>query len=325
MPHLVSTPPGPGLDTWFPAAPMVPAPFPRPRTVVAGISVAKTLAMVATVASIAMAATPSRADMPALSRDFRTERYVVERPQLASLRSRRWAELSLSAGLFQRGETGGAWTGGPWSRVGGGEADGRLVWGQFSLGGSAVSDTKREVDDREFARRVFVMLYAPETHLSITLARGLESDRGGWDLELETLALRWKAVQNKVSWFPRVWLWNRVRTLDESSTPVLTPAVGIYHQHTIVIGSAVYLGAAVFDEVADERLPHPRLLFQFGYATNPTPLFGGDPNAPPVPGTREPSKVSRSFYAGLGYEAPLSTRDQARLVAQIGTHFVRPH
>lgn len=275
------------------------------------------------VAASFLAPPAARAEIPALSREFRTERYVADEAELASVRAQRHLWLALSGGAFLRGdEAGSANPFGEWKQVGGGTVAAGLQVGRFGLGAGGTADTRRQVEDREFPQRVFASAYVPEARTSLVGSAGFDEDRfAGMDLTAEVLAARWKAVERKMDLYPRIWAWARVRRLDEEDVTVLTPAVAMFLQHAIVVGSQVDLGVSAQADLVDGRLPVSRAMVQLGWGSVPRPLWSrGDPESPEA----EVSDVSWNWYAALAWAAPLDDRDDARFVAQVGVRFLRP-
>src|SRR4029077_4903828 len=123
--------------------------------------------------------------------------------------------------------------------------------------------TKRMVDDREFPQRAYAGAYVPEARTSLVGSVSFGEGRyAGVDLTAEVLAARVKAIQQSADVYPRVWLWTRVRHLDADDRTVLTPAIGCFIQHAVVIGSQVYLGLSAQSDLADNAPPVSRGMFQ---------------------------------------------------------------
>lgn len=284
---------------------------PQPRLVAALVSLGLVLAAA------------GRAEIPALSREFRTERYVTDEAEIASVRAQCHLWLALAGGVFQRGdEAGSANPFGDWKQVGGGSLAAGLQVGRFTLAADGTADTRRHVDDREFPQRVLAAAYVPEARTSLVGSVGFGEGRyAGVDLTAEVLAARWKAVESKLDLYPRIWAWARVRRLDADERTVLTPAVAMFLQHAIVVGSQVDLGVSAQADLADGVLPRSRAMLQLGWGSVPRPLWSrGDPDSP----TGEASDVSWNWFTALAYAVPLDDRDQARFVAQLGLRFLRP-
>src|SRR4029077_12457931 len=151
-----------------------------------------------------------------------------------------------SGGSFFRGDDPGAANPfGSWKQVGGGTLEAAMQIGRFALGANGIADTKRMVDNREFPQRVYTSAHVPETRTSLVGSVGFGEGRyAGVDLTAEMLAARVKAMQKSADVYPRIWLWTRVRKLDADNRTVLTPAIGFFIQHAVVVGSQVYLGVS---------------------------------------------------------------------------------
>lgn len=263
------------------------------------------------------------AEIPALAREFRTERYVSGDAELESVRAQRHVWLALSGGLFQRGgDPGSADPFGEWKQVGGGTLAAGLQLGRYTLAADGTADTHRHVDGAEFPLRVLAAAYVPEARTSLVGSVGFGEGRyAGVDLTAEVLAARWKAVERDMDLYPRIWAWARVRRLDGDERTVLTPAVAMFLQHAIVVGSQVYAGASAQADLAGGALPVSRAMLQLGWGSVPRPLWSrGDPESP----TAEVSDVSWNWYTTLAWAVPLDDRDDARFVAQFGLRFLRP-
>lgn len=274
-------------------------------------------------AGLVLAPLAAFAEIPALSREFRTERYVVDEAELESIRAQRHLWFACSGGAFLRGDEAGSVNPfGDWKQVGGGTAAAAVQLGRFALGASGTADTRRHVDDREFPQRILASAYLPEARTTLVGSAGFGEGRyAGADLTAEVLAARWKAVERKLDLYPRIWAWARVRRLDDDDRTVLTPAVAMFLQHAIVVGSQVDLGVSAQADLADGRLPVSRAMLQLGWGSVPRPLWSrGDPDSP----TAEVSDVSWNWFTALAWAAPLDDRDEARFVAQFGLRFLRP-
>ena len=253
----------------------------------------------------------ARAEIPSLTREFETERYVVSAKDMSALGARRFVGLVVSGGLFQEGDHAGNWDPlGGWKQVGGGRAEVALTTGRWTVGADGIADTRRGVASDEFEQRVHATAYVPEARLSLTGAVGFESGYEGADVTFETLLFRPAVPSEQLDLRPRLWGWLRLRKLDGIDEPVLRPAVGLFIQHAIVVGSQAYLGATVQCDVSKQLLPRSELLVQLGFATNPRPLWGPEDPGPLDPA---PPPIHRNLFAAVAYGAPLDARSPARL------------
>lgn len=265
-------------------------------------------------------ALPAHAEIPQLSREFRTERYITGDEELAAIRAQRRAVLAGSGGTFQVGDAAGSWNPlGSWKRIGGGRIDAESVFGRYTLGASGVADSRHNVEADEFEQRVYGTAYVPEARVSVTGVMGFEDGYAGFDVALESLLLRYAVPSNTMDLRPRIWAWTRFRKLDGDPDVIMRPAVGAYIQHAIVVGSQATLGATVWTDVSESRLPLTALLLQMGWAAVPRPLTGVDDPGPLDP---QPSPIRWNWFAQASYAAPLDTRGAARLVVQAGARFV---
>jgi hypothetical protein len=281
-------------------------------------------------ASLMGAVTRATAELPALSREFRSERYVTETRELESIRRQRRLAFSLSAGVFQRGDDPGSWspTSG-WKQVGGGRAAVEFTRGRLTLGADGVASTRDAVDDHEFEQRATLSAYAPELRSSFLLAAGFGDSRyQGTDLTWEALGLRWRVPIPSTDLRPRVYTWMRYRRTDDPAVNVLTPAVGAYLQHAVVVASAPTLGAALMTDLRENGLPSSRLLVTLGWGSHPGAVGSttADEDSPTAVLASEPvSSLHRSWFFQAVYAAPLDSRLLARLSVQAGLRFVQPY
>jgi len=265
----------------------------------------------------------ARAELPALSREFRTERYVLEPGELEAIRAQRRVMLAFGAGPFLGGDEGGSWNpAGSWKRVGGGTVEASLQLGRATLGANAIADTWQEVDASEFPQRVSGTVYVPEARGSLAGSVGFGEGRyAGVDLTAEVLALRWRAMRSSVDLSPRLWLWARVRHRAADERTVLVPAAALFLQHFVVLGSQLDLGLSAQSQLADGLAPVSRAMLQAGFGSVPRPLWSrGEPDSPEA----EVSDVNWSWFTTLAYAVPLDDRERAGLVLQCGARFVRP-
>jgi hypothetical protein len=265
----------------------------------------------------------ARAELPALSREFRTERYVIEPGELAAVRAQRRVVFALAAGPFLGGDrAGSANPFGGWQRIAGGTVEAGLQVGRYALGANAVADTWRAVDPGEFAQRLSATAYVPEARISLVGSVGFgEGEYAGADLTAEVLALRWRALRSGADLTPRVWLWTRVRRRATDDRTVLTPAAALFVQHFVVVGSQLDLGLSAQSELADGLAPVSRAMFQAGFGSVPRPLWSrGEPDAPGA----EESSVRWNWFVTLAHAVPLDDRGRAGLALQGGARFARP-
>ena len=280
--------------------------------------------------SLVGATAPATAELPALSREFRGERYVTERGELDGVRRQRRLVFSLSAGAFQRGTVAGSWDpAGDWKQVGGGRAACEFTRGRLTLGADGVASTRDAADDHEFEQRATLSAYAPEARGSFFLAAGFGDGRyRGLDVTWEALALRWRAPLETTDLRPRVYAWARYRRTDDPAAHVLTPAVGAYLQHAVVVGSAPTVGATVMADLSENAPPASRLLVQLGWGAGPRPLgsAAADPDSPAAVLADPPaSDLHWSWFVQVAYAAPLDSRSLARLSAQAGLRLIQPY
>lgn len=266
----------------------------------------------------------AHADIPALSREFRTERYISTPRELESIRAQRRIVVAVSGGAFVLGDDfGQANPFGSGKRVGGGTIAALAQLGRYTVGADGIADTRRNVDVREFEQRVYASAYAPEAHASMWAAAGFEhGEYAGVEATAEMLATRWEAVTRSTDLRPRVWLWARARHLDGQDQTVLTPAAALFIQHVVVFGSQFYAGVSAQSDVAAERLPSSIAMIQSGFASVPRPLRGGgtDPDAPGA----NPSRLNWNWFTAFAYALPLDDRGRGRLVGQFGLRFLLP-
>jgi len=269
----------------------------------------------------------SLADLPALSREFRTERYVLEPGELDAIRRQRILSFAFSGGAFTRGEVGGGWDPAKSLRqIAGGRAEATLVLGRFAVGADGFVDTRRDVDEREFERRVLASAYLPEWRTTAWAAAGFTEDGyQGVDLTTETLITRWNATGEQMDLRPRVFGWMRLRSLDDSQPVLLTPALGAFIQHAIVVGSSATIGAAGMTDLSDGRSPVSQGLFILGWASGAHGTTGAaDEDAPESVLNDAAADLSWSWFTQLAYAAPFDRRSDARWSVQAGIRFIQP-
>jgi hypothetical protein len=286
------------------------------------------LAALAAALALAAAAPATRAALPAASRGFETEDFSRTRASLRALAARRHVALGVAVGEFLHGGGGGTWN--PANRTGslwGARIDAVARRGRWTVGADATHDGALDADPGEHAQRLHADLHLPEAFVALSGAVGFERDGyAATDIEAEAAPIRWPLGLRSADVVPRIQLWARYRHPDTGGD-VLTPVVGVALRHLPALGSQVPLALSVRSDLADGAAPVTSGLLQVGYASVPRPLWGGggDPDLPPAPGDRPPSKTDRSFFVAAGYAFPLDARSSARLLVQAGMRFVRPY
>lgn len=285
------------------------------------------VALLAAFAALIPAA--ARSEIPALGREFRTESYLRTADEFEAVAAQRRVTLALAGGAHLSGDAAGAWNpAGTWKRVGAARADLAFQFGRLGLGADATVDHRRNADAREFENRVWASAYVPEWRFSSFGAAGFgEGGYRGADVSLECLLHRWVLSRRSTDIRPRVWGWTRFRQLEESDDPVLTPGLGIAIQHAVVVASQAYFALSAECDLSQGARPAGLGLLQLGWATNAVPISGGgaaDPFAPPEPGARPASPITRSFFVTFGYGFPLDPRAEGRLALHLGIRFLRP-
>lgn len=271
----------------------------------------------------------ARPEIPAVGREFRTESYLDDAAEREAVAAQRRVTLALVVGAHLRGDRPGSWSpAGAWRRIGAGRADLAFQVGRAGFGADATFDHESQRDGREFERRAWAGVYVPEARLSATGSVGF-GDGGyrGADFALESLVHRWALARETMDLRPRVWAWARVRRLEGSDEPVLTPGLGLSIQHAIVVASQASVALAAESDLSSGERPASLGLFLLGWASNGVPVSGGgsaDPFAPPEPGARPASPVTRSFFLTFGYGFPLDARGEARLALHLGIRLLRP-
>ena len=268
-----------------------------------------------------------RAEIPALSRPLTTEDFPRSSGELPGILERSYFEAYLEGGEFIRGSTAGTWN--PFHDPGrgpGGRAEIVATRRRWTALAEAINDGRNDADPREYPQRLGLGVHLPEARVSLLGAAGFgHGERQGFDLAAEGAPLRWTLTHTSTDIVLRVWPWIRSRW-PRTGQAVVSPAIGFAIQHAVVVGSQAETALSARSDLSSQRLPVSTGLFQLGWSTLPRPVSGGarDPRMPPRPGEKPPSSVQWNWFAHLGYEFPLDSRDVARLAAQAGLRFNTP-
>ena len=268
-----------------------------------------------------------RAEIPALSRPFATEDFPRSSSELPGILERSYFEAYFEGGEFIRGSSAGTWN--PFHDPGrgpGGRAEIMATRRRWTALAEAINDGPNHADPREYPQRLGLGVHLPEARVSLLGTAGFgQGERQGFDLAAEGAPLRWTLTHTSTDIVLRVWPWIRSRW-PRTGQAIVTPAIGFAIQHAVVVGSRAEIALSARSDLSSQRLPITTGLLQLGWSTLPRPISGGggDPLMPPGPGEKPPSSLKWNWFAHLGYEFPLDSRDVARLAAQAGLRFNTP-
>jgi hypothetical protein len=269
----------------------------------------------------------ARAEIPALSRPLTTEDFPRTSAELPGILARSYFEAYVEGGEFIRGSSAGTWN--PFhdlSRGPGGRAQILATRRRWTALAEAINDGPNDVDPREYPQRLGLGVHLPEARVSLLGVAGFgHGERQGFDLEAEGAPLKWTLTHTSTDIVLRVWPWIRTRW-PRTGQAIVSPSIGFAIQHAVIVGSQAEVALSARSDLSSQRLPVTTGLFQLGWSTLPHPVSGGggDPFMPPGPGERPPSSVKWNWFAHVGYEFPLDSRDVARLAAQAGLRFNTP-
>lgn len=278
-----------------------------------------------------------RAEIPALSRPLTTEDFPRSSAELPGILERSYLEAYFEGGEFIRGSSAGTWN--PFHDLGrgpGGRAQIVATRRRWTALAEAINDGPNDADPREYPQRLGLGIHLSEARVSLLGVAGFgHGERQGFDLAAEGAPLRWTLTHTSTDIVLRVWPWIRSRW-PRTGQAIVSPAIGFAIQHAVVVGSQAEVALSARSDLSSQRLPITTGLLQLGWSALPRPVSGGggDPFMPPderpgmsgdpVMPPKPPSSLKWNWFAHLGYEFPLDSRDVARLAAQAGLRFNTP-